>query len=131
MVSGFNKWSIFPIATFFMGIILFISLMTANWRFVGALEYGIVYNTASVQLDNATLYGPGRHSIGPGSVFLTFPSTDETILFNDASTNATQAFPLGNSFVQPFLTARTKDGLKITMDALVNYKIGRSDDPSI
>lgn len=124
---GMNKWTVFPCCFFFLGTIIGISLQAANWRTVQPLYWGVVYNMGSVRLNDNKLYGPGRYCVGPGSDFFTWPSTDETILFNDASANATQVFPLGNSFVQPEITARSKDGLRITMDVMVNYQLGVSD----
>lgn len=107
-------------------MILFISLLSANFRTVGSLEYGILKNDGSVRLDDSKVYGPGIYGVGPGSNFLTFPSKQQTIMFVDATANATQTFPTGTAYIENQVSARSKDGLVINMNIVVNYVLGLS-----
>lgn len=128
MGDELNKWSTFPICCFLIGIILLISLLPASFQRVGALEVGIYYDTGAVHLDETAQYGPGYWYVGPGSKFLMYPLTQQTLQFYDKSVNATQIFPTDNAFQQPMITARSQDGQKITMDVFVTYSIGVSTD---
>jgi len=110
MGQELNKWSLFPISVVIMGCILLISLLPASFQRVGSLQFGIYMDTGAITLDETKLYGPGYWYVGPGSKFLIYPSTQQTLLFYDSTVNATQTFPTNDTFKQPEITGRTQDG---------------------
>jgi len=39
-----------------------------------------------------------------------YPTVQQTLMFYDTATNATQKFPTDGTFQQPMITARSQDG---------------------
>lgn len=47
-------------------------------------------------------------------------------MFIDTTANATQSFPVGSAYVETQISGRSKDGLIVGMNVVVNYVLGLS-----
>jgi len=89
-----------------VAIIVIIILLACSFSKVEMTEVGLLYSHASRKIDRSNFYLAGRYYVGVGGEFITFPITQQEI-------------------VLPTFESRTQDGLKISLDVSINYKIDK------
>jgi len=85
-------------------LIVMIVLLSCSFSKVEMTEVGLLYSHASRKIDRSDYYLAGRYYVGVGGEFITYPITQQQL-------------------VLPTFESRTSDGLKISLDISINYKI--------
>lgn len=98
-------------------LVLLASFLGYSLGSVEPLHYGIRYNFFNKYADVNTVYGPGRHLIGPWSTFLIFPADIRSVEFTDE----TLLHPAGLRY--PALHTRTKEGLALHLQVSLQYRL--------
>jgi len=96
----------------FIVVITSIVLFAVSWDTIEPNEVGIVYNHNILHLETDLWYS-GRHLVGLGKSYITFPITTQTLRF-------------GNFFGDQDgadLVIRSQDGMVITLEASFQYKL--------
>jgi len=121
----------------FMWFWIFVGMFAAAFELLGALEYGLEVNNNSRKIYSDELVTPGRYWLGLGHHFKTFPRNTQILIFStslraEKSSKAGAGFSEAASFF-PTIKARTQEGLPVTLDVVVFYKLGVPDleEPSI
>jgi len=87
-------------------LIVIIILLAVSFAKVEMTEVGLLYSHASRKIDRTQLYTAGRYYVGVGGEFITFPITQQELSL-------------------PEFESRTSDGLKISLQVSINYKIDK------
>eukprot|EP00457_Paulinella_chromatophora_P008746 gb/GEZN01008790.1/.p1 GENE.gb/GEZN01008790.1/~~gb/GEZN01008790.1/.p1 ORF type:complete len:387 (-),score=78.05 gb/GEZN01008790.1/:161-1321(-) len=89
--------------------LIVIILVLTGLKKLDATEVGLRYSANSMTLDTTTLYTAGLKMIGPGNKFIKFPAenNEQSLQFSGPSA----------------ISARTVDGIEITLNAKVFYKL--------
>jgi len=69
-------------------------------------EVALLYSHASRRIDRSKLYGAGRYYVGVGGEFIRYPITQQELIL-------------------PPFDSRTSDGLKISLEVSINYKVNK------
>jgi len=85
-------------------LIVIIILLACSFARVEMTEVALLYSHASRTIDRTQLYTAGRYYVGVGGEFITYPITQQEL-------------------VLPTFESRTQDGLKISLDVSIQYKI--------
>jgi len=85
-------------------LIVIIILLACSFSKVEMTEVGLLYSHASRTIDRSQLYTAGRYYVGVGGEFITYPITQQEL-------------------VLPTFESRTMDGLKISLDVSINFKV--------
>jgi len=93
-------------------LIVIIILLACSFSKVEMTEVGLLYSHASRKIDRTQLYTAGRYYVGVGGEFITFPIVQQELAL-------------------PEFESRTSDGLKISLQVSVNYKIDKDFDKII
>jgi len=98
----------------FAGCVLIVTIVLISCSFakVEMTEVGILYSHASRKIDRKQLYTAGRHYVGVGGEFITFPITQQELHL-------------------PIFESRTKDGLVLNLDVSLNFEIIKDFDKII
>jgi len=89
-----------------VALIIAIILLACSFAKVEMTEVGLLYSHASRKIDRSDIYSAGRYYVGVGGEFITFPITQQELAL-------------------PTFESRTSDGLKISLDVSINYKIDK------
>ena len=96
-------------------LVLTVVLVACSFSTLEPTEFGLEYNGVSKTLNKAELYENGRHFIGLAHYFIKYPKTQQTIKFapeKDAD--------------HPSLRSRSRDGMKITIGASLQFTINKN-----
>lgn len=110
MGSG-AKWTLSILAG--IVVIVTIGLLAGSWSTVSPLQYGIKYNSISVQVDPDTIYNSGRIYTGVGGSFFIFPRSLQYVEFSQAHGNA--------------LDVWSQDGQQIFVEASFYYGLQKQN----
>jgi len=95
-----------------LALIVIIILLACSFAKVEMTEVGLLYSHASRKIDRTQLYSAGRYYVGVGGEFIRYPITQQELTL-------------------PTFESRTADGLKISLDVSINYKIEKDLDKII
>jgi len=87
-------------------ILLAVSFVVVEPNFVG-----IDFNANQMEIDTSGVYEAGRHFLGVGHYFVLFPTTEQAMSFEGENR----------------IYGRTKDGLAVTVELVLYYKLLESD----
>lgn len=90
-------------------LIVIIILLACSFAKVDMTEVGLLYSHASRKIDRTKLYTAGRYYVGVGGEFITYPITQQELIL-------------------PTFESRTLDGLKISLEVSINYKVDKDRD---
>jgi len=93
-------------------LIVIIILISVSFSKVEMTEVGLLYSHASRKIDRSKLYTAGRYYVGVGGEFITFPITQQEMHL-------------------PIFESRTADGLLLSLDVSLNFKIQKDFDKII
>jgi regulator of protease activity HflC (stomatin/prohibitin superfamily) len=105
---------------FLIAGLLTIILVLASIKTVPYSHYGLRYDRLTGLVDDTKVYMPGRYVILLNRKFILYPSTFETCAF---SVSNLTPFVIDSTS----LTTRTKDGLSVRLDVIVQYQIRKED----
>jgi len=89
-----------------VALIVAICLLASSFAKVEQTQVGLLYSHASRKIERKDIYSAGRYYVGVGGEFITFPITQQELSL-------------------PTFESRTSDGLKISLDVSINYKIDK------
>jgi len=87
-------------------LIVIIILISVSFSKIEMTEVGLLYSHASRRIDREKLYTAGRYYVGVGGEFITFPITQQEMHL-------------------PIFESRTRDGLLVSLDVSLNYKVDK------
>jgi len=90
-------------------------------------EYGLIINNNERVIQTDRLLKGGRYWVGLGKGILTFPRTEQCIIYSNPWMANTDDKP----YKMPQLGVRTSEGLTIYLQAVIHYKLTTSFDDNI
>lgn len=77
----------------FIGFIIAAGLVGGSFKSVAPLEYGLLQNTISKELNTKRVYSSGRYFIGPSYKFITYPRQATTIVLGVGGDSGSVVLP--------------------------------------
>lgn len=104
------KWSVGLLVG--AAVITGVILIAVSFSSLEPNEVGLRYNRVAQEIEDKELFTSGRHFIGPGHTFVRYTTAVQTVKFNtDFDADAGP------------ITARTQDGLTVTLGFSFNYRL--------
>lgn len=114
-------------------MIITIASIAASVEVIPLTKVGLFFDKYSVELKTDKLYTPGRYYIMPGNTFITFPSTEQTLIFSTTIMEEKQkknATYEETEYIFETLRTRSNEGLIVYLDFVINFKLTTTDDPA-